>query len=227
MKIDSEFSKYAVEYGTYNIIQEKVATKLLSHLKGEAKNILDLGCGRGALIEKISWEYDRFVGIDFAKGMLELHPKSEKIECIYGDFNDQKLYEDLSKQKFDYVVSSSALQWAEDLEKIFQNIKKLANQFSLAIFTSGTFETLHKTAGLTPLLRSAKEIEELQKKYFDINFEIVKYKLEFENIRQMFRYIKKSGVSGSRKALSYKQMKDLMEEYPLNYLEFEVVFIYS
>ena len=43
----------------------------------------------------------------------------------------------------------------------------------------------------------------------------------------MFRYIKKSGVSGARKVLSYKESKKLLNEYPVNYLEFEVVFIYS
>ena len=53
------------------------------------------------------------------------------------------------------------------------------------------------------------------------------YKLEFEDTREMFKYIKKSGVSGSRNELSYKQIKALMEQYPLNYLEFEVVFIYT
>jgi len=41
----------------------------------------------------------------------------------------------------------------------------------------------------------------------------------------MFRYIKKSGVSGGEKQLNYQQMKRLMENYPLNYLEFEVLFV--
>jgi malonyl-CoA O-methyltransferase len=43
----------------------------------------------------------------------------------------------------------------------------------------------------------------------------------------MFKYIKQSGVSGSRKVLGYKQTKKLMREYPVNYLEFEVAFIVS
>ena len=53
------------------------------------------------------------------------------------------------------------------------------------------------------------------------------YKLEFTSVREMFRYIKHSGVSGSRNLLSIKEMKQLMREYPINYLEFEVVFLYS
>ncbi|WP_428739248.1 methyltransferase domain-containing protein [Sulfurimonas sp.] len=227
MKINEQFSKYANHYGVYNVIQEKVAHKLLSHVKGKPKNILDLGCGRGAVVEKIDWKYERFTGVDFAKGMLDLHPKSNIIECIEGDFNDPMLYSKLGSKHFDYIVSSSALQWAKDLDAVFDNIAALNTPVSLAIFTSGTFETLHKTALLEPILHSKDEVYELQKKYFDQNFEVVSYKLEFEDTREMFQYIKKSGVSGSRNALSYKQTKALMDEYPLNYLEFEVVFIYS
>lgn len=227
MKINEQFSKYASHYGTYNIIQEKVAAKLLSHLKNQPKNILDLGCGSGAIVEKINWEYESFTGVDFAKGMLELHPKSESIECIYGDFNDPVVYKQLAEKHFDYIVSSSALQWSKDLDAVMDNISHLNTPVSLAIFTSGTFETLHKTASLEPILRSKDEVYEIQKKYFDAKFEVVNYRLEFENTREMFRYIKKSGVSGSRNALSYKQTKQLMQEYPLDYLEFEVSFIYS
>ncbi len=227
MKINAEFSKYAAHYGRYNIIQEQVATKLLSHVKNQPKRILDLGCGSGALVNKIDWTYEEFVGVDFAQGMLDLHPKSSTIECIYGDFNDPKLYEKLRLRRFDYILSSSALQWTEDLDQVMENIKQFNTPISLAIFTSGTFSTLHKTASLKPLLRSKEEVYELQKKYFDVNFEVVQYKLEFDNTRDMFRYIKKSGVSGSRNELSYKETKTLMNEYPLDYLEFEVVFIYS
>ncbi len=159
--------------------------------------------------------------------MLELHPKSKNIECIYGDFNDESLFEELKKYKYDFILSSSALQWAEDLEKVFANIKSFDAPVALSIFTSGTFETLNKTAGLEPILKSAEYIHDLQKKYFDVDFEVVRYKLEFENNREMFRYIKRSGVSASRKVLNYKQTKDLINNYPLNYLEFEVVFISS
>ncbi|MBN2782892.1 MAG: methyltransferase domain-containing protein [Campylobacterales bacterium] len=227
MRVSSEFSKYAVEYGTYNIIQKKVIDKLLAYLKCKPKHILDLGCGSGELCKKIDWKYNHFVGVDFAHGMLELHPKSQFIECIYGDFNDAKLFEHLSHFKFDYIVSASALQWADDLEIVFQNIKSLKTDVALAIFTSKTFDTLNKTAGLDSILRDASEVKELSEKYFDADFEVVNYKLEFESVRDMFRYIKKSGVSGSRKVLNYKQTKKLMDEYPLNYLEFEVVFIVS
>jgi len=225
MKISSEFSKYAQEYDSLNSVQTLVVEKLLREIPHKPKYILDLGCGSGALCESISWEYKHFTGVDFAPGMLELHPKSKNIEAIYGDFNDAMLFENLSTYKFDHIFSASALQWSEDLEDVFSQISSLKVPVSLAIFTSGTFKTLNQTAVLDSLLRDKEEIDKLQKRYFKANFEVVEYKLAFETTRDMFRYIKKSGVSGSRNILSFKETKKLMKEYPLNYLEFEVAFI--
>jgi len=227
MRVSSEFSKYATHYGSYNVIQNRVVKHLLKKLHDKPKKILDLGCGSGALCKKIDWKYKHFTGVDFAPGMLELHPKSEKIECIYGDFNDKTLFENLSTYSYDYIFSASALQWAENLDVVLEHIKRLNAPIALAIFTSNTFKILNDTASLEPMLKSAQDISALVKKYFDADIEVVEYRLEFESTREMFRYIKQSGVSASRKVLDYKQTKKLMNEYPVNYLEFEVVFITS
>lgn len=227
MKVSSEFSKYARHYGAYNIIQERVAQRLIGFIQGNPAYILDLGCGNGALSKKIKWNYKKLTAVDFAQGMLDLHPKGENIECIYGNFNDTKLFKTLAQKKFDYIVSASALQWAEDIEKTFAAIQKLNAPVALAIFTANTFKTLYQTASLEPLLASKEEIFELQQKYFDADYEVVEYKLEFDNVRDIFHYIKRSGVSGSRNVLSYKETKNLMKRYPQNYLEFEVAFISS
>ncbi|MDF1876391.1 methyltransferase domain-containing protein [Sulfurimonas sp. SAG-AH-194-L11] len=225
MKISEEFSKHALEYASHNSIQKKVINKLLEDMKTQPKTILDLGCGNGSLCKSITWPYEQFVGIDFAPAMLELHPKAKNIEVLYGDFNDKRLFESLESYKFEHIFSASALQWSKDLESLFMKLANLQSSLSLAIFTSGTFKTLHTQAGIEPLLRSHEEIDRLQKKYFNASFEIVEYKLEFSSVRDMFRYIKRSGVSGSRNVLSYTQTKKLMREYPLSFLEFEVVFI--
>jgi malonyl-CoA O-methyltransferase len=229
MKVQSEFSRYAEQYGNYSIIQEKVVRKLLDDLKEKPKNILDLGCGKGALFSAIDWKMEHFVGVDFAHRMLELHPKEgenvDQLECIYGDFNESALFEQLSLIDFDRIFSASALQWAEDLEMVFSRIASLKTPLSLAIFTGSTFKTLFETAGIAPLLRGSDEIASLAKRYFNADIEVVRYQLAFDSVREMFRYIKRSGVSGNRNLLGYKEMKKLMESYPLDYLEFEVVFI--
>ncbi len=226
MSAQTEFSRYADHYGDYNIIQKQVAAKLVDDLNGEQPaRILDLGCGNGALFDALPYEPAHFLGVDFAPRMLELHPKSSYIECIYGDFNDPNLFDHLHLLQFDRIFSASALQWSADMERVFSSISLLHTPVSLAIFTANTFATLFKTAGLPPLLRSDDEVADLAKKYFGTNVQTVQYKLVFDSVREMFRYIKRSGVSGGRNALNYKQMKALMKSYPLDYLEFEVLFI--
>jgi malonyl-CoA O-methyltransferase len=225
MTVKREFSKYAQHYGQYNIIQTKVVHKLLADVQHKPLFVLDLGCGSGSLYKAIDWPLKRFVGVDFSTEMLQQHPRGENVSCLLGDFNEPELFERLRQEKFDRIFSASALQWAVDLEHVFSSIKELETPVSLAVFTANTFQTLFKTAGLPPLLRSAEEVVALAKKSFDAECEVVNYTLSFDSVREMFRYIKRSGVSGARRALDYKQTKKLMESYPLDYLEFEVVFI--
>jgi len=63
--------------------------------------------------------------------------------------------------------------------------------------------------------------------YWDIDYEVQNYKLYFQDNISKFRYIKNSGVSGGDAKLSYKDTKSLIDNYPYDYLEFEVLFIMS
>ena len=227
MKIQNEFSQNAKDYNTYNIIQTKVVDKLISMITDQPNRLLDIGCGRGGIYKSIRWPLKKFIGIDFAQGMIDLHPKEQNVELSIKNFNDPKFSDMLETYSIDRIVSSSALQWANDLDKTLQKIAALDTPVSLAIFTSGTFKTLYETASLLPLLRSTDEVIELSQKYYHADYQVLKYKLEFSSVREMFQYMKKSGVGGGRNILSYKQMKMLMQDYPLSYLEFEIVLIHE
>lgn len=227
MRVCEEFSRYAAVYGSYNVIQAKAAQKLIDDTPDRPRLLLDLGCGNGTLYGRIDWEIESFVGVDFSESMLSHHPRSANVSLILGDFNDPALFERLRREPYDRIYSASALQWAEDLDAVFESIASLNAPVSLAIFTSGTFKTLHETAGVSPLLRSADEVCDLARSRFGVECEAVRYTLGFDSVREMLRYIKRSGVSGGRRLLDYAAMKKLIETYPLDYLEFEVVFIRS
>ncbi|MCI4405958.1 MAG: methyltransferase domain-containing protein [Sulfuricurvum sp.] len=220
-----EFSRYAAEYGSRNVIQRLVAEKLVASTHEQPQRILDLGCGNGTLYSLIDWELARFVGVDFSNSMLSHHPLSVNVELILGDFNDPALFERLKDNRFDRIYSASALQWAEDLESVIKALASLNTPMSLAIFTAGTFKTLHECAGVTPLLRSSDEVMDITEKYVNARYEVLHYTLEFDSVREMFRYIKRSGVSGGRRVLDYRSTKKLIETYPLSYLEFEILLI--
>ena len=227
MKIQNEFSQNAKAYNNFNVIQTKVAEELIGTITDKPASILDIGCGRGGMYRSIFWPLEKFVGIDFAEGMIELHPKEENVELFVKDFNDPTCFQNLDTYAFDRIVSASALQWSDDLDKTFQYIATLNTPVTFAIFTSGTFKTLQETASIPPLLRSTEEVMALSEKYFNAEYKVLKYTLEFDSVRDMFRYMKKSGVGGARNLLSYKQMKRLMNDYPFNYLEYEILMIHE
>jgi len=229
MKIVKEFSRFAEEYNQRNIIQLEVAKRLVSMLpKKKYKHVLDIGSGSGAVCSfmiKNQILFEKFVAFDFSEEMLKLHPKDEKIFPICLNFNNKNAFTSYVDNEFDILLSSSALQWSEDLSSVLQSISRLADEQYFTFFTSNTFSTLHKIAGIVSPIYSKKIIEQSLKDYFDYTVEVVEYKLYFDSVQEMFRYIKRSGVSGGAGKLTYREMKQLMKNYPLNYLEFEVLFI--
>jgi malonyl-CoA O-methyltransferase len=220
-RIKEEFSRFASDYKKLNIIQKKVANYISKDIKEELI-VVDLGCGSGTLLD-FYHGYKYYYGLDFSKEMLNLHKKSEKIELKQCDFNTKKCFDYLENINFDLIVSLSAIQWAEDLDFIFSNIAKFNKNFILAVFTSNTFKTIHKTANITSPIYSLENILSNANKYLDFNYEVLNYELEFNEKKEMFKYIKNSGVSGNRNVLNFKDTKNLISNYPLDFLEFEIV----
>ncbi len=189
---------------------------------------MDLGCGTGDINKKIDWKYSKFIGVDSAQGMCEKHPKSELMSVVNKNFEDVDFQNEILRDApFDLVISSSALQWADDIEELIKFSSKLSKNVAFAIFTCNTFADIYKLSGLKTFLPNANELVEKTKKYFDIEYEIKKYRLYFEDNLSKFRYIKKSGVSGGKRKLTVTQTKKLIKNYPHNYLEFEVLFMHN
>jgi len=227
MNVQASFSQNAHAYGRVNIIQQKVLEALIAKISDTPARILDIGCGRGGVYEAIDWQIEQLVGIDFAPGMLALHPQNDHITLLQQDFNEPAVFKMLQAKTFDRIISSSALQWASDLDATLANIASLNTPVSLSIFTSGTFKTLHETAGIPPLLRSCEEVKTLAEKHFNAEISTLQYTLAFPSVREMFRYMKQSGVGAGRNILGYKEMKRVMETYPLDHLEYEIILIHQ
>ena len=225
-----EFSKHADSYNLYTKVQQDVAKKLVSYIdKKRYKRVLDLGCGTGNIYKLIGERCEFFIAVDASSNMCEIHPKDdEKVKIFCRDFDDESLYDDLSKfVPFDLVLSSSSLQWSCDLKKVFENVSKMSENFAFSIFTDGTFKEIYKLSRLESFLPNIKEVLSLVGEFVDVEFEVEKRKLYFEDNLSLFRYIKKSGVSGGEAKLSYKEIKNLIKNYPLDYLEFEILYIVS
>lgn len=226
-KVSQQFSRFAYSYDSYNMIQEKVAHLLVGNMQKEKYDVLvDIGCGSGAVYKNILKKNDRyniFIALDTSREMLKLHPEDSKVQKYYASFNQP--FSLNTPFHNTVLLSASALQWSNNLDFTFKELASKGAYAYFAIFTSNTFQTLHKIAGVTSPIYSVQVLQETIEKYYKCTFTVEKYHLSFSSIRKMFQYIKKSGVSGGEKKLSYQEMKKLMREYPLDYLEFEVLYV--
>ena len=225
MSVKNQFSKYAKEYQNHNIIQQIVAKSLVRELNFKPKRILELGCGSGQVFSHISWEIDFYKAIDFSASMCELHPKASNIEVKCFDFDTQEFINEIKSDSYDIVLSSSALQWSKDLSKIIKHLSYITNEINAVLFTSNTFKTIQDITKIKSPILDEFSIKKAFSKYFECEFETIMYKLEFDDKKELFDYIKKSGVSGGNTSLDFKEAKKLYKEYNLNYLEFEVIFV--
>ncbi len=220
----NQFSKYAKQYGNNNIIQQIVSKALVRDIKSKPKKILELGCGSGQVYNQIDWDIDYYKAIDSSDEMCKIHPKSNEIDILCTSFDSDLFYNSIKNEQYDMILSSSALQWSEDIDKLLNNLNKISNELNCVLFTSNTFKSIQDiTNNKSPIL-SVQTIKDAFTKVYNCEFEVFNYNLEFSSKKEMFQYIKNSGVSG-KSSLSYKDAKKLHKEYNLNYLEFEVIFI--
>ena len=231
MKIAREFSRFAESYAKYNSVQRSIAATLVSMIDRSdiRATIADIGCGRGEIYDRLverGYSFDRFIAFDLSGKMLRLHPDNEAVVKICGDFDDSSALLALSRDyEVTTTISSSALQWSSKPFTLMENLSLVAPRAYFAIFTSGTFSTLHESAGVSSPIHDISTMTEAVESSFRLEkMEISRFELEFEKREDIFRYIKKSGVSGARGELGYREIKRVIQSYPVNYLEFEVLF---
>ena len=217
-----EFSRNSTTYKSYNMIQKQVVKDLFKLIDFKPKTILDLGCGDGVVFSQIDWEFERFVGVDLSKEMLQLHPKGEDIELLQKDFDE--LDDDFLKQ-FDLVLSSSSLQWSKNPKKLIEKLQNTSKSFAVALFCDGTFKNLREFFSLETFLPKSKDIVSIL--HSDTYHDKKSYKLNFSDNLSLLRYIKKSGVSGGVKRTSISKLKEFLSCRDRSYLEFEILFIHS
>jgi len=223
-KVQKEFSKHANEYNHYNIIQQIVSRALVRELPFKPKRILELGCGSGQVFRNIDFDFEYYKAIDFSQNMCDIHPQKENLDIVCLDFDSEEFYDNIKEDSYDMVLSSSALQWSQNLSKIVKFLQSISPNINMVLFTSQTFKTIFELTGKKSPILDIDSIKKAFDEYYSCEYEVLNYKLEFDDKKKLFDYIKNSGVSGGTR-LSYKEAKQLYQNYSLDYLEFEVVFI--
>jgi len=207
------FDRFAYTYGEYNVIQKKIIKQYLPLIKNR---VVDIGCGSEGLCKYK--KFDFYLGVDNSEKMLNLNP----CNIQKADFNTKECYEIIKKYDFEQLVSFSALQWANNLEFVFKEIKNLNKEYLLVLFTSNTFKSLHKYLGIKSPIYSDKEILKAAEILNPNEIKKLYYEMSFDSPKKLLEYIKYSGVSGNVRA-NLSKIRKFIKNFPLNILEFEVI----
>ncbi|MCK5416139.1 glycosyltransferase [Candidatus Parcubacteria bacterium] len=95
--------------------------------------ILEIGCGDGYLLNKLSPKHG--VGIDISSKMIEI-AKNHYPDIKFYQMDAENITLD---EKFDYIIISDTLGYFEDIQKVFQELKKVSKPSTRIIITYHNF----------------------------------------------------------------------------------------
>ena len=180
-RVGRAFHQQAGEYDRHATVQKRVVDRLMSlvdsHVPGTPTDILDIGCGTGQLLSTLDRQYprSRLYGLDLAYNMTRcaadrLGPDAA---LVNGDAEGLPFRDGA----FDLVVSTSTLQWIENMDVFFrecQRVVRCDGLLCIAFFGGRTLQELQgsfreaagqgcgRSAGRVDRLHRFKEIADVR-----------------------------------------------------------------
>jgi len=107
--------------------------RLLRYCIPEGSDVLEIGCGTGHLLASL--KPGRGVGIDISAKMLDIaRSKYKHLAFVQDDVETMSL-----KEKFDQVIICDTLGYLEDIQKAFQQVRKICHPDTRIIVTYHSF----------------------------------------------------------------------------------------
>lgn len=144
-RVERSFHRGAQQYDRHTPVQQRVVQRLLKNLSAELskepQRVLDIGCGTGQLLLQLAQQYPHasLTGLDLANNMLQLAIErlGDSATLLQGDAERLPCKDN----SFDLVVSTSTLQWLEQCDTCFGEVRRVLEPgglFCFALFGDGT-----------------------------------------------------------------------------------------
>lgn len=215
--IGGSFARAVDTYDANAIAQRRIAETLSGYVRRNLpegnlhnaeektlKKILEIGHGTG-LLTRLYTEFikpDEIIFIDLYP--VEKFGLAPREEYVIGDAEE---WVDQTYEKFDAILSASAIQWFVNPEKFFKNAARILNGcgiLAVSTFLPGNLSELRVLRPDNMIYPSASELRNWVKKYFR-EVEVVEDRitLEFPSSREAIMNLRATGVAPKKSGSSY------------------------
>ncbi len=224
--IKSKFRKSIKTYSDNAPVQLYMAHKLAKYVTKDYKNILEIGSYSGFLTKEIikKVNFENYLALDIVDSYEYIKNLSPKIKFTVADIEQIEL-----KEKYDLIISSSSLQWCNNLKAVIKKLKSYLSpegHIMIAIFGKKNLYEIKEAFGIS---LDYPDISDIKQLFCDnaIIFEEIKT-LEFSSSHELLRHLKYTGVNSFKNKLTYSQIKEkmkILEEKFQNKLTYNPLYI--
>lgn len=221
--VGSCFSKSMPTYDDNAIAQSIIVRHLVKDIKllqkKNGEKLLEIGCGTGLFTNK----YSEILNVKEAT-LIDLCEIPElkaagNVRYIKADAEQwlEKLEED---EKYDYILSSSTIQWFGNTDRFFLNCKKHLKDngiICISTFAPGNLAELDKLR-LSPIrYLSVSEINDILNKYFsEFSVKEDTIELTFDSAFDALKHLQLTGVTASGQKSGTSELKKFINDFSKN-----------
>lgn len=151
----SRYDRLLMQKYSLSITRDKVIEMIRKYNRLKVKNILDIGCGTGQLLEDLERYFEQYgkkdknfhmLGIDYSPGMIDVARKKR----IKADFCVKDVSELATIDRaFDIIVCTHSLPYYKDQKKAFKDMTSLLREGGLLILAHGSSNSIYDKIAFT------------------------------------------------------------------------------
>lgn len=228
--VQLNFERAAASYARGAVIQREIEDRLLERLENihDPRVILDLGCGpgRGTLALGARYPNAAVIAIDTATSMVR-RTKTD-VPAVNTVCADARLLP-LRSNSVDFVFTSSMLQWFQNLDPLFDELRRVMSPRAVLLFSSLGPDTLGELKASWRAANTAVHVHDfldmhdvgdalVSAGFLDPVLEAERITLHYQNARQLMRDLKDTGsrnasVERNRSLTGKSGLRRMLEQY--------------
>jgi len=209
------FNRAATSYDAVAVLQLEIGNRLLERLdiiKMIPATVLDVGCGTGAVTQRLAQRYrhSTIFALDYADQMLTVTKSKKTWRQKYLQRNLQLVCGDaeklpLNNHSIDFIFSNLTLQWCNNLEQTFAEFRRVLKPGGLLMFSTLGPDTLKELRSSWQKIDTHQHVHSfidmhdigdavLRAGLADPVMDMENFTVTYSDIRQLMRELKQLGA---------------------------------